>query len=209
MLDPRAGFLAALPKGCSTLFLKQIQKISVAFGLHPGVGDKAQRGAVDAVAHAVGGLRVPAEHMPQVRIPSPASHLSTMHSEAIVRALHYGGGFDGSGKGRPATTAHKFIRRGEQRLTGNHIHVDALFKLIPKFIVKRPFCPSLLSDTVLPGSQLIPNSLRRRFLIVPRIDAQMGVTVQRSRYKEAETWSENPNIAPQKKMFRTLYSRDL
>ena len=32
---------------------------------------------------------------------------------------------------------------------------------------------------------------------------QAGVTIQRSRYKEAMTWSENPNIAPQKKMFRT------
>ena len=35
------------------------------------------------------------------------------------------------------------------------------------------------------------------------LQLQAGVTVQRSRYKEAETWSENPNIAPQKKMFRS------
>lgn len=32
---------------------------------------------------------------------------------------------------------------------------------------------------------------------------QAGATIQRSRYKEPETWSENPNIAPQKKMFRS------
>ena len=32
---------------------------------------------------------------------------------------------------------------------------------------------------------------------------QAGVTIQRSRYKEAMTWSEDPSIAPQKKMFRT------
>ena len=32
---------------------------------------------------------------------------------------------------------------------------------------------------------------------------QAGVTIQRSRYKEEMTWSEDPSIAPQKKMFRT------
>ncbi|MDH6305840.1 outer membrane receptor for ferrienterochelin and colicins [Parabacteroides sp. PF5-5] len=32
---------------------------------------------------------------------------------------------------------------------------------------------------------------------------QAGATLQRSRYKEAEQWSENENIAPQKKMFRS------
>jgi len=32
---------------------------------------------------------------------------------------------------------------------------------------------------------------------------QAGATLQRSRYKEAEQWSENPNITPQKKMFRS------
>lgn len=32
---------------------------------------------------------------------------------------------------------------------------------------------------------------------------QAGATLQQSRYKEAETWSENENIAPQKRMFRS------
>ncbi len=32
---------------------------------------------------------------------------------------------------------------------------------------------------------------------------QAGATIQRSRYKEAEQWSENENIEPQKKMFRS------
>ena len=32
---------------------------------------------------------------------------------------------------------------------------------------------------------------------------QAGVTIQRSRYKEATAWSEDPSIAPQKRMFRT------
>lgn len=32
---------------------------------------------------------------------------------------------------------------------------------------------------------------------------QAGATLQRSRYKEPETWSKNPSITPQKKMFRS------
>ena len=32
---------------------------------------------------------------------------------------------------------------------------------------------------------------------------QAGATIQRSRYKEPESWSENENLAPQKKMFRS------
>ncbi len=35
------------------------------------------------------------------------------------------------------------------------------------------------------------------------LQLQAGATIQRSRYKEAEQWSENENIAPQKKMFRS------
>ena len=32
---------------------------------------------------------------------------------------------------------------------------------------------------------------------------QAGATLQRSRYKEPEAWSDNPNMIPQKKMFRS------
>ena len=35
------------------------------------------------------------------------------------------------------------------------------------------------------------------------LQLQAGATLQRSRYKEPEQWSDNPNIAPQKKMFRS------
>ena len=38
---------------------------------------------------------------------------------------------------------------------------------------------------------------------IENIQIQAGTTLQRSRYKEAEQWSENTNIAPQKKMFRS------
>lgn len=35
------------------------------------------------------------------------------------------------------------------------------------------------------------------------VQLQAGATLQRSRYKEAEEWSKNPNVIPQKKMFRS------
>lgn len=35
------------------------------------------------------------------------------------------------------------------------------------------------------------------------LQLQAGATLQRSRYKEPESWSDNPNIQPQKKMFRS------
>lgn len=47
-------------------FLKQVQEISVALGFHLRIGDEAERRAVDAVAHAVGGFRIAGEHMPQI-----------------------------------------------------------------------------------------------------------------------------------------------
>lgn len=35
------------------------------------------------------------------------------------------------------------------------------------------------------------------------LQLQAGATIQRSRYKEPESWSDNPSIVPQKKMFRS------
>ena len=56
-------------------FLEQIQKISVALCFHLCVRHKAQGRTVDAVAHAIGGLRIAGEHMTKVRISGTASDL--------------------------------------------------------------------------------------------------------------------------------------
>lgn len=40
-------------------------------------------------------------------------------------------------------------------------------------------------------------------LVYAWLQLQAGAILQRSRYKEPEQWSDNPNIAPQKKMFRS------
>ena len=54
----------------SGLSLKQIQKVSVALGIHPRVRHEAEGGAVDAVAHTVGRLRIAGKHMTQMGVPA-------------------------------------------------------------------------------------------------------------------------------------------
>jgi len=55
------------------------------------------------------------------------------------------------------------------------------------------------------GAGAVVKGLNLEANIIPlkNIQLQMGFTLQSSLYNEAETWSENPNIKPQRKMFRT------
>ena len=129
------------------------------------IRDRAQGGAVDAVAHAVGGLRVAGEHVAQVRIPGQTSDLGAVHPMAVVWELHHSGLLDGLGKGGPAAAALKLVRRGEQGLAGDHIHIDTLFESIPEFVGKGALRAALLGDVILLGGQFVPNGFRRRLLI--------------------------------------------
>ena len=82
--------------------LKQIQEVSVALGLHPRVRHEAEGGAVDAVAHTVGRLRIAGEHMPQMGVTSAAAHLCAAHAVAQVLPFHHSRAFDGLCEGRPS-----------------------------------------------------------------------------------------------------------
>ena len=113
-------------------FLEQIQKISVALCFHLCVRHKAEGRAVDAVAHAIGGLRIAGEHMTKVRISGTASDLCAAHAVAQVLQFHHGRLFNGLCESRPAAAALVLIRGGKERLAGDDIHIDALFKLIPE-----------------------------------------------------------------------------
>ena len=59
---------------------KQREQVSIALGLHFFIGDEAQGCAVDAVAHAVGRLRIAGEHMAEMGVS--AVSLSRMDSAA-------------------------------------------------------------------------------------------------------------------------------
>ena len=66
----------------STLFFKQIFEVAVTLRFHLFVRYKAQRGAVDAVAHAVGGFRVPGKDVPEVGVPGAAADLGAVQAVA-------------------------------------------------------------------------------------------------------------------------------
>ena len=44
-------------------FLKQVQEVPVPLGLHFFIGDEAQGRTVDAVTHAIGGLRIAGDQL--------------------------------------------------------------------------------------------------------------------------------------------------
>ncbi|MCM1037382.1 MAG: TonB-dependent receptor [Bacteroides sp.] len=53
------------------------------------------------------------------------------------------------------------------------------------------------------GATVMGMTVEAKAYFSSHFDMQCGVTVQRSRYKEPEVWSDNPDIAPAKKLFRT------
>ena len=90
-----------------------------------------------------GGLRIAGEHMTKVRISGTASDLCAAPAVAQVPQFHHGRLFNGLCESRPAAAALVLIRGGKERLAGDDIHIDALFKLIPELAcVKRAPCRS-------------------------------------------------------------------
>ena len=61
----------------------------------------------------------------------------------------------------------------------------------------------LLLRTNEKGARVYGMNLEGKVAYKSKFIFQLGYTYQQSRYIEAVTWSENPNIAPQKRMFRT------
>lgn len=53
------------------------------------------------------------------------------------------------------------------------------------------------------GAQVMGMTLEGKTVFTSWLSLQAGATFQRSRYKEAEKWSDNENVSAEKKMFRT------
>lgn len=53
------------------------------------------------------------------------------------------------------------------------------------------------------GARVLGMNLEAKAFFSSRFDIQGGVTLQQSRYKKAEVWSENPDVPAVRKMFRT------
>jgi len=53
------------------------------------------------------------------------------------------------------------------------------------------------------GARVMGLNVEAKAFFSSHFDIQGGVTLQRSRYKKPEVWSDNPDVAPEKKLFRT------
>ena len=53
------------------------------------------------------------------------------------------------------------------------------------------------------GATVMGLNIEAKAFFSSRFDLQGGVTLQRSRYKEPEVWSDNPDVPAEKRMFRT------
>lgn len=53
------------------------------------------------------------------------------------------------------------------------------------------------------GATVMGLNIEAKAFFSSHFDVQGGVTLQRSRYKQPEQWSDNPDVAPVRKMFRT------
>ena len=53
------------------------------------------------------------------------------------------------------------------------------------------------------GARVMGFNIEAKAFFSSHFDVQGGVTVQRSRYKKPEAWSDNPDVPAEKKMFRT------
>ncbi len=53
------------------------------------------------------------------------------------------------------------------------------------------------------GARVMGINIEAKAFFSSHFDLQGGITLQRSRYKEAEQWSDNPDVPAEKRMFRT------
>ncbi len=53
------------------------------------------------------------------------------------------------------------------------------------------------------GARVMGLNIEAKAFFSSHFDMQGGITLQRSRYKQPEQWSDNPEVAAEKKMFRT------
>ena len=120
---PKSVFEAEELSLRSTLFFKQIFEVAVTLRFHLFVRYKAQRGAVDTIPHAVWRFRLSAKHMPQVRIPRPASHFGSAHAMTVIFQFYYRRFLDWFVEGRP--TADSFLSNPDDMLPRGSSFLEA------------------------------------------------------------------------------------
>ena len=81
-------------------------------------------------------------------------HLGADHPVAQVRLLDHVGRIDRHREARPAAARVELLGGGEQRLSGDDVHVDAGLLLVPELVVERRLGGALLGHRILPRVQL-------------------------------------------------------
>ena len=93
--------------------------------------------------------------MAEVGIAVFAAHLDAHHKQAAVLFFHDIFGHQWPGETGPAGPGLEFVGRAEQRFTGNNINIDALFFIIPVFIIEGRFSAVFLGNLVLQRRQFL------------------------------------------------------
>ena len=91
--------------------------------------------------------------MPQMRIRGHGSHLSASHPMGGIGFFGDVLGIYGFSKTGPPRAGIKFVEGGKQRIARNHIHIQAVFFVIPIGIVKGRLGPVFFGDIMLEGGE--------------------------------------------------------
>src|SRR5215472_10741967 len=89
------------------------------------------------------------EQVAQVAAAVGGADLGPGDQHAEVAARDHVGRLDGSGEARPAGVAVELAGRGEQRLAGYDVNVDAGLGVVPVLVAERRLGAVLLGDPVL------------------------------------------------------------
>ena len=114
-----------------------MQQVPIALFFHILFGDKPQRGAVDAVAHAAFVFGTIVKQMPQMRVSSRAAHLCAEHAKAPVGVLLQPRARDGLGEARPARARIELVFGRKQRLACGDVDIDSFFVVIPILVCRK------------------------------------------------------------------------
>jgi outer membrane receptor for ferrienterochelin and colicins len=86
-------------------------------------------------------------------------------------------------------------------IEGFHTNLDNIFVL--NEIGTNPDGSFILERNNAPGAVVKGINLEGKFVPSKNLQFQLGMTFQKSEYKEAQQWSDNSALVPQKKMFRS------
>jgi hypothetical protein len=97
---------------------------SIALRRHVVAVDEAQRRGIDTIAQPTPIDGAVLEHMAEMAVAMGRAHFRPDHAKARVAQLAHIGRLDGLGEAGPAAAGFIFVRRCEQRFTGNDIDIN-------------------------------------------------------------------------------------